>query len=423
MFRQNMMPMNMNMNMNMNMGMMNNNININQAQNINNANQLQRPIINNIQISNINNTTLINASLQALSCLKYINIWINMWNNNKMILFNNQNLKTTKELFIVYSALYTKQFPDSSNFILNFTNKVKSYYKGAIDNPINFLYYLLKIIHVENNYPQNPNQNMDILNNLQIQQKVDDQYVKNLFMNLLSKTQKSIISTYFYTILRRQFKCTVCPNAQITYAYEYKYMLKFYINDYYKYRNQSRPEKIQSKLSLDECFDCFTGGYKYQCKQCGNNSADCYYSIHSFSKILIIGLIRSNHTYLNDLDFPNNLDINPYCTSGIYPGMKYTLKACVSLNIEKNYYADVLLGNYWYRFYQNQCNMLGNVGVEIKMFEPQILMYELSEYNNNNISNSQLNQMQQVNPCFGGNNMMNMKFNMMMPGAVFQGFK
>ena len=126
MFPQNMMPMNMNMNMNMNMGMMNNNININQAQNMNNVNPGQRPIINNTQISSINNTTLINATLQALSCLKYINIWINMWNNNKMILFNNQNLKTTKELFIVYSALYTKQIPDSSNFILIlFDNIVK----------------------------------------------------------------------------------------------------------------------------------------------------------------------------------------------------------------------------------------------------------------------------------------------------------
>ena len=105
-------------------------------------------------------------------------------------------------------------------------------------------------------------------------------------------------------------------NTRITYTYCHKYMLQFFISDYYKYRNQSKPERIQSNLSLDECFECFTGGYKYQCKQCGNNSADYYYSINSLSKILVIGLIRSNHTYLNDLDFPNTLDINPYCLWG-----------------------------------------------------------------------------------------------------------
>ena len=403
-------------------------MNMIQNNNINNINQNvpdpgQKPIINNTIISNIKDASFYNLTLQALSSLKYINIWINLWNNNKQKLFIDNNLKITKEIFILYSALYTKQIPDSSNFILNYNNKVKEYYQGNINNAIDFLYYLIKIIHIENNYPPNPNQNMEALNHLQLYQKINDDYVRNLFTNLLKQSQKSIISTYFYTVLRCKFNCKNCPiNNQITYAYYYKYMLKFYINDYYRYRNQSEPDKKQMKLTLDKCFECYTGGYKCKCQICGNPSTDYYYSIYSVSKILVIGLIRNNHCFLNDLDFPNILDINPYCKAGNYSGMKYSLKACISLNNENKYFSDIYLGNYWFRFYQNQCIMLSDVGKDIKTFEPQILIYELNENNNNNnINMSQMQQVQQVNPMFSAIHMSNMNFNMMMPGYGFQG--
>ena len=70
--------------------------------------------------------------------------------------------------------------------------------------------------------------------------------------------------------------------------------------------------------------------------------------------------------------------------------------------LKKKYFSNVLLGNYWYRFYESQCYMLSNVSGDIKMFEPQILIYELNENNNNS---NQLMQMQQpqVNPFFVGN--------------------
>ena len=141
----------------------------------------QKAIVNFSKINGINDTSFINLTLQALGSLNSIFIWIKNWSNNIYMLNNNTKFRLTKEIFNLFYTLYQGQFPDSSNFILHYLNNVKNINNSLSYNPIDFLYYLIKLIHSENNFPSNPSQNMNTFDNLTIAQKVNDDYVRNLF--------------------------------------------------------------------------------------------------------------------------------------------------------------------------------------------------------------------------------------------------
>ena len=83
-------------------------------------------------------------------------------------------------------------------------------------------------------------------------------------------------------------------------------MIKFYVDDYIKHRNTCTPWKTNYGLNLDECFECYTGGYPCICGTCKNNQAISYTSFINFPKLLIIALIRKKHTYFGDIDFKYN---------------------------------------------------------------------------------------------------------------------
>jgi hypothetical protein len=119
-------------------------------------------------------------------------------------------------------------------------NKVKMLQKNKIENAIEFLYYLIQLIHYENNCPPNPSQNMNSLSKLTILQKINDDYVRNFFLTLYKQTQNSIISENFHCIIRQEITCSNCSTI---YSYYFKYMIKFNITDYIKYRNEFFPEK------------------------------------------------------------------------------------------------------------------------------------------------------------------------------------
>lgn len=366
----------------MNMQMNNFNMfNFTNFQNQNNQNMMftcpYKPIITNSNsfTNEINDPTFINATLQAFACLKCIHIWIQNLNNNKQNILFNGNMNLTKDLFNVYYYLYCGQISDSSNFIINYINIYKNKYGNNIPkDPYHFLFYLMDIVHSENNYPNNPNYDLSILQTQNLQTKRNKSHMQNIFSQFLNQTQNSIISSNFYSILGNMIKCSNCPEV---YYNTFKYIIKFKIDDYKNFRNQFYPNKMNTSLTLEECFDCYTGGYSFQCQDCGNFQAKSFVSFFSTNKILIIALVRANHVFCCDVDFKNKLNINDYFEQGKMIDKNYFLKGCVSLNNQGKYFADVCINNYWYRFYENNFYMLENVNQEIHKFEPQLLFYEM----------------------------------------------
>lgn len=366
-------------------GFHNNNNNMNLNNNINgiydNREKLcpYNPIINKININNYNDTTFINSVLISFASLKYISIWMhNLDNQRQQILLNNQN-SLTKELYILYYNLYKGFDVDSSNFILNYNNKYSTIYKGMklYEDPYHFLFYLIDLIHLENNFPPNPNFNLNILETQTIDNLRNDDYMFNLFGSFFQQTQNSIISNYFYNIIKNQLVCNLCSKL---YFYAYKFILKFDIDNYKLYRNQAYPQRATLNLSMNDCFDCYTGGYSKKCQKCKSQGAFQYSSIISNSKILIIALYRNNHVFKCDLDFPNRLNLYEYCNNkNISQNYSYKLRACISMDNQNQYFADILINNYWFRYFKNNKIMLGNVQLEMHTHEPQLLFYELEE--------------------------------------------
>ena len=336
-------------------------------------------ITNKCNINGIYDSSSINSVLQIFGGIKYINFWIQFFNaNGSSIIYGNKII--TKSFYDLLVALIMGQFPDSSNLIMNYINKYKLTYKGNIkQDPYHFLYYLLDFIHLETNTPSNPNFNVNILSNINLTHKRNDMFMYNLFSSFLKNSQNSIISNYFFNILGYRIQCINCPT---TYFYQFKYIIKFNINDYLNYRNLNYPNKINTNLTLGDCFDYYTTGNDIQCQCCGNFKAKLYCSFVSPPKILILALIRNSHTYKCDIYFSENIDIKGYMKIG-HDKCNYTnycLKACVGLNNLGKYFSDVKINNCWYRFYLNQCSLINNSN-ELLVYEPQLLIYELNENN------------------------------------------
>ena len=334
-----------------------------------------KPIICNSNINNINNLSYANSVLQGLSNLKCINIWINQLNFNFHQLINNNNKIITYELFLIFSSLYKGQMADSSNLILNFNNKmqVKNYNKNEPD-PYHFLFYLLMILHEENNYPMNPNYDKNKLIN---QNENDKNVMRNVFTEFLQQTENSIISNNFYI---RFGHCFDCPNCSKTYKDSYKYMIKFEMEKYKKFRDEYNNNRSMYNLNMEECFICYTGGKKLQCIVDGSFNKKEYISLYSTSNVLIIVLYRQNHVFKCDLDFPLQISLNNFYEIGRFMNGYYFLKSCVSLNNQNFYFSFVNINNYWWRFCGNNSSYVCNINQEIYQYEPQILIYELQNW-------------------------------------------
>ena len=390
----------MNMNFCGNMNNMNMNcFNNNQQQGM--MNLSNKTIVNSASINEVKDTTFFNATLQVFANIDCIKMWINRWSTGLNLLNSNPKLKLTKELYNLITSFYQVNFPDSSNFILNYLNKVKLLTPNKIQDAVNFLYYLIKILHQENNLPKDPNQNLKSLNNLTLDKRLNDTFMQNIFFSLYRQTQNSIFSENFFNIIKYEIRCTKCS---IQYFYEYKYMIKFYMNEYLNYRNQTYPMRSNMILNIADCLDCYTGGVPCTCEICGSFSAKRYTSIFSFAKILIIGLFRSNHSYRGDLDFTDNLNLYGYCFQNNSQNVNFTLKAVISMNNQGQTFSDIKINNGWFRYYLNQICRLNdyNINNELKTFEPQVLIYEASpnmpmQMNNPNMMMCQMGQM---NPQF-----------------------
>ena len=344
-----------------------------------------KPIINN------NNITYVNAVLQSLANLKYINNWIKNLYQYQNQLYNKQ---ITREIYNLFSTLYNGQYPNCTNLINNYNYKYNNTYGPNMKhNPYYFLSYLIDFIHKENNIPRNPYYDINKLRNINRQIKRNNALIYKIMYNYTYETQNSLISNGFYIMLRNQLICENCPHE---FSYIFKTIIKFEIDNYKVYNNSCYPYNINQNLTLEQCFNYYTGGKPRQCENCGNYAAKSYTSIMSSSKILIIALLRNNHVYRCDIFFPIKLDIQGFYVPNQRMNNIYNLKAVVSLNYQGQYLSDIFLNNSWFRFLGNQ-NPISITENSIYNFEPQILFYELAE--NINIFNGQNNN-------YGVNNFM-----------------
>jgi hypothetical protein len=356
-----------------------NNINFNN--NINQMNLINCPfkgINNNTIINGIEETSFINSVLQAFSNLSCVKNWYYFLNTKKEVLLTNSNCSITREIFLLLNTFFMGKQPDSSNTILHFINKFKTLYGREIEsNPIDFINYFLELLHFENNCPLNMNYDTNQLNSLNLQNRRNNTYVYNLFNEYMKQAHNSFISQYFFNIIKYEMKCQNCNNY---FNYTHKTILEFDVDLFRNYRDQAFPQKSCMNLNMDECFTNYIGGKPNNCIFC-NNPGFIYSNLSTPSKVLIISFKRNNHNFSCDIDFETKINIAKYCSkdniSGINSNTIYNLKACIALNNNQQYLADVLINNFWFRFINNQVNTLVNVNNDIHIFEPQLLIYEL----------------------------------------------
>jgi len=369
----------------------------------NNENVINSPykiIVNSINIGDIQGVSFINCVLQVFAILDCIKLWCNNLNSNQIqIKFNSI---FTKEILKLLNSLYNNQQPDSTNIILQYNNYIKTYCKKQIkQDPFEFMSFLLDKLHEENNSPLPTNLNQSIINNQSLQNRRNLATLYNLYIDYFQKSFNSIISHNFTNILKYEMMCQNCSNY---FNFNYKNILEFDIDEYRKNRDKAFPQKTCMNLNMDECFANFIGGYENQCIYCYNNGF-VYTKIFNKNKVLIIAFKRKNHGYHCDIDFENKLNISKYCSnknkSEINSNTIYILRGCISLNNNGQFFSDICINNKWFRFINNQINLICNNDIHI--FEPQLLIYELENQNNQYSQNNQFNQNNQNNQMIRAN--------------------
>lgn len=360
------------------------------------------------------NFSYIHSVLESLSCLDSTTQFVILNNSNNML--NCPQYALTKALYDVINTLKCGGEANSANiieqykkaYLTNFqNNSALTNFQNNLaltNSPYYFLFFLLEFLHLENNIPLNPNYNIQNLYSQNLQNQKNDNYMYFLFLGFFKQTQNSFILDFFYNIEKSTYRCLNCG---MTYFYRMKKIFKFNVDMVRYYRNMAYPNRRGFPITLDDCFKCYTGGNSNQCKNCRNQNSFVYNKICCSAKVLMIYFERNNHYYRGDVDIINQFNIGNYYsisrTGGLNYNPSYNLKACISLcNIgTEKYFADCFIKNNnlsntgsWYRFMDNQIKSLNNPIIEIKEFEPQILIYELDEfYFNNNLIFNPFNTM------------------------------
>lgn len=350
-----------------------------------------------INFSNYN-WSYVHSVIQSLSCLESSKQLVVLNRNNPIL--NSPLFAMTNSFINLINTLICGMEGNSADIIQNFKNSYIKHQnsinsKNVLSNdPYHFLHYSLQFLHLENNMAQNPNFNINILNNQNIQNKMNDDYMYCLFLSFFLQTQNSFVTKYFLNIEKYIFKCTNCSTT--TFSYGIKKIIRINVDMVRYYRDLAFPYKKGMKINLDDCFRCYIGGNSFPCKFCGNQNSLIYRKFCCSAKILMIFLDRTNHSsnLKNDIiEIQNRFNIGNYYsisrTTHLNYNPNYILKACISYCSMGKYFADCYINtnnNFnsgWYRFMDNQIKYLSNPFIEINEFEPQLLIYELDDSYNN----------------------------------------
>ena len=332
------------------------------------------------------NFSYIHSVLQSLSCLEVSQFLINQNNFQNF----NINLCITIELYNIMKMLNNGFEAYSGNIINYYQNKVNliNHTNTAFSgDPYHFLFYLLELIHYENNMAPDKFYNIQSLYTQNVQMQAIDDYMYILFYDFFRRTQNSLISNYFFNIEKYTTNCMKCGTL---YFYGIKKILRFNIDMYRIYRDKAYPLRAGQNLTLDDCFRCYIGGTPSMCQNCGIGAIKTT-KLCCTTKVLIIYLERNNHKFCCDIDFLPSLNILNYFSikrsNNITFNPTYNLKACISYDQFNNkYFADCYVATNnmlsgWYRFIDNQVSLLKNAYDETHKYEPQLLIYELVPQN------------------------------------------
>ena len=340
------------------------------------------------------------AVLQSLSCLDCI---YNIISHNQLFQFlQNSNYILTKDLFQLLSYLYNNNSnqPASSQNILNsfeiMYNKNQNYIKSKNvlnPDPFHFLYFLLQFIHIEINNPNNPNYDLSILNNQNIQNQKNDNYMFNLFKEFFCETQNSFISGNFYNIERHTFNC---QKFGLYYFYNMKNIFRINVDTVKFYRNAVYPN-FNNKISLDDLFLYYFTPHKKICKNC-SNLGDEDTKIKINNNVIIVSLDRNSHSnnYKNDVSFQVNINMGKYFY--IKSNCNYSLKAFIVFN-GKKFISYCYINAQWYKYIDNNGEKIKTFD-DLFFYEPEIFIYEVGvnqNCNNNNQNNYNNNQYNNYN--------------------------
>ena len=375
----------------------------------------------------------VNSVLQSLACLDCIKIWYNNLKNYNFMNMYNYQPSLTKYFFNLLHGLYLGNQVDSSYIINQFIQESSKLLKKQTKaEPYHFLFNFLDLLHLENNYINNRiNIFFQNYKNPDINSMQNDSLMFNIFRNYYKNTQNSIISHNFFNTIRYKVKCTNnLLNCNALYRYEIRKMIIFDVDKYINVRNQSYPQRIGMKLSLQECFQCYTGGNQSndaKCENCGNFITKSFTSLYFSANVLIIVFKRQYHTYQCDIDFGTSINISQFCKYNMNGNLNgnYILKACISLNCFNKYFADILINGNWFRFLDDNYNTLNSCN-EIYMNEPHLLIYESensryqtnttpTSWNNNFMMMNKFNFFAPSNQLLYKKNLMNLgNYNLMM---------
>ena len=369
--------------------------------------------------------------LQCLLMHPVMKICWNKYNFNiNNIKNNNAKYPLTLEIIKIYSTIMQGKTANSSKFINIFRNVFNQNKNNfgidaySINTPGKFLYFFLLLLHNELNESQK-NFNINLINNMSFNQKKNLDSLMSLFIEYITKCHKdSIIFQYFFNTEKIIYNCIKCG---IYYDCDIKNIFYIDLSSIYDYIKRIKPNASRFNVNLYECFDYYCNNNNVICQYCQTNIIR-YVKIFN-GKTLIIRLKRNSNNANSkcDVDFPIKFNISKYkaCNEG---NKEYFLKGCISygpINNSNNwkYIADINLDpninseGRWIRYIDSNSSLLES-SKRIYDFEPQILIYQLNdlEENNNNINNNNINNNNDIinnnqNSSFIYNNFINMDNN------------
>ena len=299
-----------------------------------NINQTNSFFPHPIGLQNIGQTCYMNATLECLSNIEELTVYILSYN------FMASNPLTKPLSLFYWDLLRNLFFPNEE------VKKVKyfapHFFKQIIGkNPLfqgfhaadskDLLFYILETIHDELNMPNNNINNNINYNNVNMS---DKNQVFALFMNNFISNNNSIISNLFYGFFETSLQCLTCDTIKYSFQsfnIEIIPLIKAHQYKLQKYNN-NRPLNINDALESLAQIEKFVGDNMIYCNNCkGLREAIHQQKIFRTPKYLIIVLNRGkgNKDYQGEFEFSSELDLTNLVTDPSSP-KKYFLTGVIS---------------------------------------------------------------------------------------------
>ena len=273
-----------------------------------------------IGLNNIGATCYMNSTLQCLSNTDELTYYfLNKFKYDP----NNNNKIISNAYYNLILNLWNKDNNNKSFSPNDFKEKLSQenpLFKGiAANDSKDLIQFLIERFHKELNIINNDNNfNNDYTQNDQL----NEQKMKELFMNEFAMNYNSIISDLFYGILEIKSQCQGCKyikyNFQVYSFIEFplEKVNQFCFNIGRKINNNNKNPDID----LYECFEYYrsqeimTGDNRMYCNICNNNCDSLYEtSLYSTPKYLIINLNRGRGAvYECNVIFSEILDLHDF---------------------------------------------------------------------------------------------------------------